>query len=258
MFRNRGLLMGLTAAVLLTSACKSGFIAAKGEDGRGLSSEEVYERITVGKTEAEGYRGKIRASLTQPNSKKEVSLSVRYAKDQGLLFSAPLGVAKALITPEKLAYYNKLNRTYFEGSFKDLDSLLPISFSFDQLQRLLNADVVFADQVSAMKEVRRLRRTKSQMHYSASFNSTDFGNATYEVVVQLNPTRIVHQELVSTKLKTPVIITYIYENEGLMPGEIKLSGAGKTLHLFLSDFEPQKAVSLPFQIPSGYRRAVKQ
>jgi hypothetical protein len=96
------------------------------------------------------------------------------------------------------------------------------------------------------------------MHYSASFNSTDFGNATYEVVVQLNPTRIVHQELVSTKLKTPVIITYIYENEGLMPGEIKLSGAGKTLHLFLSDFEPQKAVSLPFQIPSGYRRAVKQ
>ena len=43
-----------------------------------------------------------------------------------------------------------------------------------------------------------------------------------------------------------------------MPGEIKLSGAGKTLHLFLSDFEPQKAVSLPFQIPSGYRRAVKQ
>lgn len=256
MFRNRGLLMGLTAAVLLTSACKSGFIAAKGEDGRGLSSEEVYERITVGKTEAEGYRGKIRASLTQPNSKKEVSLSVRYAKDQGLLFSAPLGVAKALITPEKLAYYNKLNRTYFEGSFKDLDSLLPISF--DQLQRLLNAEVVFADEVSAMKEVKRLRRTKNQMHYSASFNSTDFGNATYEVVVQLNPTRIVHQELVSTKLKTPVIIAYTYENEGLMPSEIKLSGAGKTLHLFLSDFEPQKAVSLPFQIPSGYRRAVKQ
>ena len=96
------------------------------------------------------------------------------------------------------------------------------------------------------------------MHYSASFNSTDFGNATYEVMVQLNPTRIVHQELVSTKLKTPVTITYSYENDATMPAEIKLSGAGKTLHLFLSDFESQKVMSLPFQIPSGYRRAIKQ
>jgi hypothetical protein len=241
---------------LFMVGCKSSFIASKTEEGRARSSEEVYDRIINNTLIVDGFRGKIRASLIQPSSKKEVTLSVRYAKDQGLLFSAPLGMAKALITPEKLAYYNKLNRTYFEGSFKDLDSLLPITFSFDQLQRLFNAEIVFAKDITGIKETKRVKRAMNKMQYTARVNSADFGNAVYEIVVQLNPTRVLYQELISNQLKTPVVIVYTYENKGSIPTQIELSGAGKTLLLYLSDFESQKAMSLPFQIPSGYRRAL--
>lgn len=256
MCSNRGLFIGLMCVALFMVGCKSSFIASKTEEGRARSSEEVYDRIINNTLIVDGFRGKIRASLIQPSSKKEVTLSVRYAKDQGLLFSAPLGMAKALITPEKLAYYNKLNRTYFEGSFKDLDSLLPITFSFDQLQRLFNAEIVFAKDITGIKETKRVKRAMNKMQYTARVNSADFGNAVYEIVVQLNPTRVLYQELISNQLKTPVVIVYTYENKGSIPTQIELSGAGKTLLLYLSDFESQKAMSLPFQIPSGYRRAL--
>lgn len=258
MCSNRGLFIGLMCVAFSMAGCKSSFVASKTEEGRVRSSEEVYDRLINNASIVDGFRGKIRASLSQPSSKKEVTLSVRYAKDQGLLFSAPLGMAKALITPEKLAYYNKLNRTYFEGSFKDLDSLLPITFSFDQLQRLFNAEIVFAEEITAIKETKRVKRAMNQMRYTAIVSSADLGNAVYEVVVQLNPTRVLYQELVSDQLKTPVIIVYTYEDEGSIPSQIELSGAGKTLLLHLSDFESQKAMSLPFQIPSGYRRALIQ
>lgn len=256
MCSNRGLFIGLMCVALFMVGCKSSFIASKTEEGRARSSEEVYDRIINNTLIVDGFRGKIRASLIQPSSKKEVTLSVRYAKDQGLLFSAPLGMAKALITPEKLAYYNKLNRTYFEGSFKDLDSLLPITFSFDQLQRLFNAEIVFAKDITGIKETKRVKGAMNKMQYTARVNSADFGNAVYEIVVQLNPTRVLYQELISNQLKTPVVIVYTYENKGSIPTQIELSGAGKTLLLYLSDFESQKAMSLPFQIPSGYRRAL--
>lgn len=255
--RRLALLVGISA-LLLAAGCKSGYTALKTEVGREASPEEIFDRITNEASSSDGFRGRIRARLEQANTKKEVTLSVRYAKDEGLLFSAPLGVAKALVTPDKFSYYNKLNRTYFEGAMNEIDTLLPIQLSFERLERLLNAEMVFNEEaVGAMKSTKRLKRNKNQATYASAFNSSELGNGIYEVVAQLNPLRIVSQKLTSDKFNTPVTILYFYPAQGELPSEIIISAADKKLQLFLSGFEYQKGLPLPFQIPSGYRRALK-
>ena len=62
---------------------------------------------------------------------------MRMEKDQKILImSTPISVVKALITPEKVSFYNKLDNTYFEGDFKYLSDLLGTDLDFEKVQNL--------------------------------------------------------------------------------------------------------------------------
>ena len=239
--------------VLLMAGCKTSLVKESDMAGRLMSRDAEIERLATGMNEAPGYRGRIRATLIQNSSKKEVTLSVRAITDEGLLFSAPLGMAKLLVTPKQVAFYNKLDRTYFEGAMFQLDSILPVSFNFEQLQRLLYGGMVFSEDLKDLKQNLRRRPAKNIANYSSTFSSDEFGEVSYAVTAQLNPLRILHQELVSERYKDTVTVLYTYQKNDALPSTIELTAAGKKLHLALSDFEAQKAVNLPFQIPSGYR-----
>ncbi|MGA0384246.1 MAG: DUF4292 domain-containing protein [Flavobacteriaceae bacterium] len=251
MHKSKIFVVGL--GVLLMAACKTSLVKPSNTEGRLISRDAEIERLATGMNESPGYRGRIRATLIQPNSKKEVTLSVRAITDEGLLFSAPLGMAKLLVTPEQVAFYNKLDRTYFEGAMSQLDSLLPVSFNFEQLQRLLYGGMVFSEDLNDIKQHLRRRPSKNTANYSSTFSSEQFGEVSYDVRAQLKPLRIMRQELVSDRYKDTVVVLYTYQKDETLPSTIELSGAGKKLLLELSDFEAQKAVNLPFQIPSGYR-----
>jgi hypothetical protein len=239
--------------VLLMAGCKTSLVKESDTAGRLMSRDAEIERLATGMNEVPGYRGRIRATLIQNSSKKEVTLSVRAITDEGLLFSAPLGMAKLLVTPKQVAFYNKLDRTYFEGAMSQLDSILPVSFNFEQLQRLLYGGMVFSEDLKDLKQNLRRRPAKNIANYSSTFSSDEFGEVSYAVTAQLNPLRILHQELVSERYKDTVTVLYTYQKNDALPSTIELTAAGKKLHLALSDFEAQKAVNLPFQIPSGYR-----
>ena len=239
--------------VLLMAGCKTSLVKESDMAGRLMSRDAEIERLATGMNEAPGYRGRIRATLIQNTSKKEVTLSVRAITDEGLLFSAPLGMAKLLVTPKQVAFYNKLDRTYFEGAMSQLDSILPVSFNFEQLQRLLYGGMVFSEDLKDLKQNLRRRPAKNTANYSSTFSSDEFGEVSYAVTAQLNPLRILHQELVSERYKDTVTVLYTYQKNDALPSTIELTAAGKKLLLALSDFEAQKAVNLPFQIPSGYR-----
>jgi hypothetical protein len=51
--------------------------------------------------------------------------------------------AKALITPEKISFYEKINRRYFEGDFSFLSQYFGVQMDFEQLQRLLIGQTVY-------------------------------------------------------------------------------------------------------------------
>ena len=46
-------------------------------------------------------------------------------------------MAKALITPSKVSYYEKINNTYFEGDFSMLSNWLGTDLNFNKVQNLL-------------------------------------------------------------------------------------------------------------------------
>jgi hypothetical protein len=84
----------------------------------------------------------INANTSYKDNKNSYSFTtdIRIEKDQKILISAKfLGfvVAKALITPTQVQYYEKNNGTYFEGDFSQLSKWLGTPLSFDKVQNLL-------------------------------------------------------------------------------------------------------------------------
>lgn len=75
-----------------------------------------------------------------PKNKQNVSAEIRIKKDEIILVSVRiLGItmAKALITPTEVKYYEKINGEYFEGNYAALTKFLGTDLDFQKVQNLL-------------------------------------------------------------------------------------------------------------------------
>jgi len=83
----------------------------------------------------------IRANAKYEDEKQSHSMNadIRIKKDEIIwinikFFGIPM--AKALITPTKVSYYEKINSTYFEGDFSTLSNWLGTDLDFNKVQNL--------------------------------------------------------------------------------------------------------------------------
>lgn len=71
---------------------------------------------------------------------QNVTAEIKIKKDEQILISVRfLGItmAKALITPTSVSYYEKMNGTYFEGDFSGLTQWLGTDLDFSKIQNML-------------------------------------------------------------------------------------------------------------------------
>jgi hypothetical protein len=83
---------------------------------------------------------KASARYKDENQSQSVNAEIRIEKDKQIFVSIRfLGItmAKALITPKEVKYYEKINGTYFEGDYEALSRWLGTSLDYDKVQNLL-------------------------------------------------------------------------------------------------------------------------
>lgn len=83
----------------------------------------------------------IRANAKYEDATQSHSLSteIRIKKDEIIWINIKIlgfPIAKALITPTKVSYYEKINSTYFEGDFSKLSNWLGTDLDFSKVQNL--------------------------------------------------------------------------------------------------------------------------
>ena len=120
-----------------------------------LASTETTKAIGAAKLVAQYYENELtyttleartRLRYEDKKSSQSVTVNIRIEKDKKIwLNTSLLGItgARALITPEKVQFYDKLNSRYFYGDFEFLSSYLGVDIDFFQLQRLLTGQTVY-------------------------------------------------------------------------------------------------------------------
>ena len=82
---------------------------------------------------------KANAKYEDPSQSHSLNADIRIKKNEIIWVNIKIlgfPVAKALITPTKVSYYEKINNTYFEGDFSMLSNWLGTDLDFQKVQNL--------------------------------------------------------------------------------------------------------------------------
>ncbi|WP_298542522.1 DUF4292 domain-containing protein [uncultured Aquimarina sp.] len=183
------------------------------------------------------------------------NVTLRLEKDKKIWVSAKLlgiTLAKALITPEKVSYYEKINNTYFEGDFKLLSEWLGTDLDFEKVQQLLLGQSLFN-----LKDEKYVSSIENQKYRLSPKKELEL----FERLFVLNPDSF---KIFSQQLKQPIenrnlLINYNgYQKVGNQdfPKEISIiasEGIAKTtIMIDYRSVDYNARVSFPFKIPPGY------
>ena len=89
---------------------------------------------------------KASARYQDNNQSQNVTADIRMEKDSQILISIRvLGItmAKALITKDRVQYYEKIDHTHFDGDFEGLSRWLGTSLDYDKIQNLLTGKALY-------------------------------------------------------------------------------------------------------------------
>ena len=167
--------------------------------------------------------------------------------------STPISVVKALITPEKVSFYNKLDNTYFEDDFKYLSQLLGTDLDFEKLQNLLLGEALFDLKTTAMG----VSVTDTEYVLQPK-NQSDL----FELFYLINPShfKVNSQQISQPQNRRHLQIDYnAYQevDKQTFPKQIKViaveSNEELILELEYKSLSLNENLRFPYKIPSGFK-----
>jgi len=243
----------LSVLVVLVFNCKASKTLAGGEANFKLTTRQLLKENAKQEPNFKTLQSKLKITYAQGDNEQSYTVNFRAKKDEVLWISASFSVVKALITPEKVSFYNKLDNTYFEGDYKYLSSILGTELDFEKVQNLLLGNPIFnlnaSDYEASVNEESYILQPKEQ-------------RTLFEIFFLLDP---VHFKLKSQQLSQPkefrhLQIDYAAYQEvekQTLPERIKIiavEGNKETnIDLEFKSVTLNEDLSFPYKIPSGFK-----
>ena len=124
--------------MIVEFGCKSSKSLSSHEANLNLNKKQVIRENSKQEAVFRTLSSRVKINILDGDKEQNYTVNLRMEKDkQILLMSTPISVVKALITPERVSFYNKLDNTYFDGDFKYLSDLLETDLDFEKVQNLL-------------------------------------------------------------------------------------------------------------------------
>ena len=134
-------------AIIFLSSCKSKAVfvdtktpAAVVKEENALTSEKIIQNHYNNKSDFSTLYIRASAKYKHEDDSQSVSAEIKIKKDEKILVSIRvlgITVAKALITPNEVKYYEKINGNYFEGNYEALSQWLGTDLDFNKIQNML-------------------------------------------------------------------------------------------------------------------------
>ena len=121
-------------------SCKSKAVLVEGKAKDALSSDAIISNHYNNKKEFSTLYIKSNAHYEDEKQSQRVTAEIKIKKDEIILISIRfigITMAKALITPTKVQYYEKINNSFFEGDYSALSRWLGSDLDFNKVQNML-------------------------------------------------------------------------------------------------------------------------
>ena len=197
----------------------------------------------------------IRANTKYKDAKQSytVSTEIRIKKDEMILvYVKMLGfpIAKALITPNSVSYYEKINNSYFEGDFSLISKWLGTDLDFTKVQNLFLGTAI--DDLTKQEYVSKIEnelyllteKTKKDIEKEFSFEATNF---------------LLKKESINQASQNRNLEIYYPSHQKIngffIPNEINIKATQKeqiNIDLIYKNVTLDEDLNFSFSIPEGY------
>lgn len=246
--------IAITLLVFFAS-CKSKAVLAEAGATKKLNSEKVIESHYANIKDFTTVYIKAGARYEDAKQSQNVTAEIRIKKDEMILVSIRfLGItmAKALITPTQVQYYEKINGEYFEGDYSTLSKWLGTDLDFKKVQNLLIGQ--------ALDDLRKETYTtliEEQLYkLSKSDNNTekDYYFEARKFLLKKAMISQSHQNR-SVQITYPAYTEY---NQITLPTgvivEALQKGAKTNINIDYNSITFNEELSFPYSVPEGYER----
>lgn len=245
---------------VLFVSCKTTQLTSNAKASKGVKVEEIVkghkDNFKVFSTLS------IRTDVKYQDIKNRQSISadIRIKKDEIIWINIKfLGfpVAKALITPTKVSYYEKVNGTYFEGDFILLSNWLGTDLDFEKVQNLLLGKAL--DEIS--KEV-FVSQIVENMYQLSEKKPKDINKQyTFEAGKFLLKKELINQVSAEKSLEINYI-SHTLIDDHIFPKEMNIRASQKnevSIDIEYKKVEINPEITFPFSIPDDYEQVeIKQ
>lgn len=226
-----------------------------------LKDADLWEQIDGSELQFNSLEIKGSGSYTEVGSPKlSFKFTIKVAKDSLIWIDLAdpilgLKLVRGILSKEKLAYYNRLERNYFEGPSTEMAAKLGFNFEFEPLMALLGANVLRWNQ--------DWRQVFVPAYYEFNNYPTDSLPPTGEINLmrqQIIPANFRPNYLELKKPTSGEILQINYEDYqemdgSLYPEEINLrvlQSADHRIELKVRSLKVNPKQSYPFRIPKDY------
>ena len=254
----RIILLILTVSLLFSCKSKQKVLASKPDTSNveNASMENVIKNHYAIRRDFKTAYFKANADYSDAKQSLSVSADIRIKKNEIILVSIKfLGftVAKAIITPTQVRYYEKTSGKFFEGDFKTLSNWLGTDLDFQKVQNILLGQAI--DNLSEGKYKLSMEEnlpklediSKENFIKSFVFDVNSFLLNRQEII-QKNPSRILKIDYLNYK-------TY---PESIIPGELLIFANQEdkttTISVVYKNATFNEELTYPYSVPNGYEQ----
>ena len=247
--------IGLILTMIFVAGCKSPAILPSKTPIKDRPIKELIKAISKNGADFKKFRSRVKTTYYDGKRSQQVIVNLRMEKDKSIWMSANIlvPIAKILITPKKVSFYEKFQKTFFEGDITFINDQFNTNFDFKDIQNLL-IGLPLADlnrgkwkTISHPKYyILTPKSGKMQLRPTFFYDPNDFS---------LREQRFLVSE--TTQSLTIKYIDYQRLEGEFLPREIEISlfdgSELKRITLEYTRVDFPDRISLPFQIPQGYK-----
>ena len=243
-------------ALLVLVSCKSKQNLSSNGSLNSKSVNELLVKHKKSEFDFNTLQSKLKMNYTDGKKSFSPSVSLRLQKDEKIWMSVKvLGItmAKALITPTEVSFYEKLNRRYYQGDFKAISNFLGADVNFEQLQNLIIGQSIFDNNsnkfTAEIKSDQIFIRPKQAKKVSVLMGL--YANNLKASLLNVDDSE--KEQSLNVKYKT-----YQEVDGQNFPLEIQVNSQQKSkfkkVDVTFKSVTLNQNLSFPFSIPSGYKR----
>ena len=251
--------IAILAVLVLMMSCKSKSVVAEASvNATHLTANKIIENHYNNKNNFSTLYIKSNARYVDDKKTQNVTAEIKIKKDEQILVSIRfLGItmAKALITPTSVSYYEKINGSYFEGDFRGLSLWLGTDLDFTKIQNMLLGD--------AIDDLNKGKYTESLAEQTYRLDDVSNKNTKKSFFFDADNFLVKRQEITQTAENRTIKVAYsdskVYK-EATLPSSVlinTLQTKGKTeINLDYNNVSFNEELSFPYSVPNGYKRII--